>query len=185
MFVDLSHHTSAKLPQDNKEIRVHFVFNVKHDGRHKAWLVADGHLTIVPLESVYSGVVSLRGFWLVIFMAELKNLELWATDIDNAYLEALYIIAGQECGELEGHALVISKALYGLQSSGAQWHNRFADCMSELGFFPCKAEPDIWMCKSENTYEYIAVYVDDLAIAMKKPKEFADILEWTYHFKTK
>jgi hypothetical protein len=23
------------------------------------------------------------------FMAELKNLELWATDIDNAYLEAL------------------------------------------------------------------------------------------------
>jgi hypothetical protein len=26
-------------------------------------------------------------------------------------------------------------------------------------------------------YEYIAVYVDDLAIAMKNPKEFTDVLE--------
>jgi hypothetical protein len=57
--------------------------------------------------------------------------------------------------------------------------------MSELGLFPCKAEPVIWMRKSENTYEYIAVYFDDLAIAMKRPKEFVDVLQQTYTFKTK
>jgi hypothetical protein len=57
--------------------------------------------------------------------------------------------------------------------------------MSERGFFPCKAEPEIWMRKSENTYENIAVYVDDLAIAMKRPKEFVDVLEQRYNFKTK
>jgi hypothetical protein len=57
--------------------------------------------------------------------------------------------------------------------------------MSELGFFPCKAENDIWMRKSENTYDYIAVYVYDLAMAMKRPKTFVDILEQTYKFKTK
>jgi hypothetical protein len=57
--------------------------------------------------------------------------------------------------------------------------------MSELGLFPCKAEPNIWNHKSENTYEYIAVYVDDLAIVMKRPKEFVDVLEQTYKFKTK
>ena len=32
-------------PEGYKRIRVHFVFDVKHDGRHKARLVADGHLT--------------------------------------------------------------------------------------------------------------------------------------------
>jgi hypothetical protein len=48
-FVDLGHHTSAKLPHDYEKIRVHFVFDVKHDGRHKPRLVADGHLTVVPL----------------------------------------------------------------------------------------------------------------------------------------
>jgi Reverse transcriptase (RNA-dependent DNA polymerase) len=54
-----------------------------------------------------------------------------------------------------------------------------------LGFFPCKAEPDIWMRKKRNQYEYIAVYIDDLAIAMKDPKELTDILEKMYKFKLK
>jgi hypothetical protein len=49
--------------------------------------------------------------------------------------------------------------------------------MYEHGFFPCKAEPDIWMRKSGNTYEYVVVYVNDLAIAMKNPKDFVDLLE--------
>jgi hypothetical protein len=51
-----------------------------------------------------------------------------------------YVITGPEFGEREGHILIISKALYGLHSSGARWHDRFADCIRELGFFPCRAE---------------------------------------------
>ena len=74
-------------PEDYKQIRLHFVFDVKHDGRHKARLVADGHLTNVPLSSVCSGVVLLRGIRLVIFLAELNELESWGTDIGNACLE--------------------------------------------------------------------------------------------------
>ena len=58
-FEDRGHKSIATAPRDHKRIRVHLVFDVKHDGRHKARLVADGHLTDVPLESVYSGVVSL------------------------------------------------------------------------------------------------------------------------------
>jgi hypothetical protein len=113
-FSDLGHATKVPIPDGYKRIRVHLVYAVKHDGRHKARLVADGHLTDVPLESVYSGVVSLRGFRLVVFLAELNGLELWATDIGNAYLEAktrekLVIIAGEEFGELAGHLLVIQK----------------------------------------------------------------------------
>jgi hypothetical protein len=67
-------------------------------------LVADGHLTDIPLEFVYSGVVSLRGLKIVLFLAKLNHLEIWATDIGNAYLEAfttekVYFIAGPEFGE--------------------------------------------------------------------------------------
>jgi hypothetical protein len=189
-FTDLGHHTKTTAPSGHKKIRVHFVFDVKHNGRHKARLVADGHLADVPMESVYSGVVSLQGLCLVLFLVELNRLELWATDIGNAYLETftskkVYILAGPEFKELEVHILVISKALHGLRSSGARWHDRFSDCIMELGFFPCKAEPDIWMLKSENTYEYVAVYVDNLAIAMKKPRKFIDILGHQRNFKTK
>jgi Reverse transcriptase (RNA-dependent DNA polymerase) len=189
-FKDHGHHTKTPPPSGYKKIRVHFVFDVKHDGRHKARLVADGHLTNVPLDSVYSGVVSLRGFRLVALLAELNSLTLWATDIGNAYLEALtsekvYIIAGPEFGALEGHILLIHKALYGLRSSGARWHDKFADCLRDLGFQPCKAEPDIWLRKNGLLYEYIAVYVDDLAMAMKNPEQFVAILEEKYNFKLK
>jgi Reverse transcriptase (RNA-dependent DNA polymerase) len=61
----------------------------------------------------------------------------------------------------------------------------FAHCIKEIGFFPCKYEPDIWMRKNGNLYEYIAVYVDDQAIAMKDPKELTDILEKQHEFKLK
>jgi hypothetical protein len=47
----------APTPPGYKRLRVHIVYAVKRDGRHKARLVTDGHLTDVPLDSVYSGVV--------------------------------------------------------------------------------------------------------------------------------
>jgi len=39
-------------PEGYKRINVHFVYDVKQDGRHKARLVAGGHLTDVPIESI-------------------------------------------------------------------------------------------------------------------------------------
>jgi len=177
-------------PEAHKKIRVHLIYAVKHDGRHKARLVADGHLTDIPVDSVYSGVVSLRGLRMVLFLAKLNGLTTWATDIGNAYLEAdtmekVYIIAGPEFGTLQGHTLIIVKALYGLRSSGLRWHEKFADCLTDLGFQPSKAEPDIWMRRNGEIYEYVAVYVDDLAIAMSDPKAFTSILESRYGFKLK
>ena len=47
-------------PRGYDKIKVHLLFAVKFDGRHKARLVADGHLTPEPIENIYSGVVSLR-----------------------------------------------------------------------------------------------------------------------------
>ena len=104
-------------PKGYHRIKVHLVFAVKFDGRHKARLVADGHLTPESIENIYSGVVSLRNLWLVIFLGKLNHLELWGADIGNAYLEAftdgkLYIVAGPEFQELEGYILIFLKALY-------------------------------------------------------------------------
>jgi hypothetical protein len=41
------------------------------------------------------------------------------------------------------------------------------------------------MRKKNNQYKYIAVYADDLAIAMKNPEEFTDVLENKHKFKLK
>jgi hypothetical protein len=58
-FIDKQHHSKVTLPTGFKRIRVHIVYDVKHNGSHKARVVADGHLIDIPLDSVYSGVVSL------------------------------------------------------------------------------------------------------------------------------
>ena len=59
----------SNAPNGYQKIRVHLIFAVKHDGRHTARLVAGGHLTPDPIESIYSGVVSIRSLRLVIFLA--------------------------------------------------------------------------------------------------------------------
>ena len=124
----------SNAPYGYQKIRGHLIFAVKHDGRHKARLVAGGHLNPDPIESIYSGIVSIRSLRLGIFLAKLNNLEVWGADIGNAYLEAktkekLYIVAGPEFEELEGHILVIYKALYGLKSSDLRWSQNIHDIM--------------------------------------------------------
>ena len=140
----------APVPEGHKNIRVHMVYDVKHDGRHRARLVANGQLTDIPIDSVYSGVVSLRGFRMLLFLAELNGLPIWATDIASAYLEAhtnekVCILAGPEFGELQNHRLVIDRALYGLKTSGQRWHDCFSKCLLNEGFKSCIAEPDLWL----------------------------------------
>src|SRR6476661_3733243 len=152
----------ADPPPGYKVIRVHLIYDVKHDGRHKARLVADGHLTDIPDDSVYSSVVSLCGLCILLFLAELNGLKVWGTDIGNVYFEALTsenvcIRAGPEFGALANHLLLIYKALYGLRSSGARWHERLSDVLRKESFTPCRAEPDIWMHKNGDQYEYVAV----------------------------
>ena len=151
-----------------------------------------GHLTKEPNETVYSGVVSLRNFRLAVFLAELNNLQLWGADVGNAYLQALtkeklYIVGGPEFEELQGHVLVMHKALYGTRSGGAWWHDKLFDILHQIGFKPSITDPDLWMKSSEhgNHYEYIAVYVDDLAICIKDPKAFCDTLKEKYKLKLK
>ena len=186
------HNGKAVTPDGFQKIRVHFVYAVKHDGRFKARLVADGHLTKEPVESIYSGVVSLRSLRMVVFLCQLNDLEIWGADVGIAYLEAytdekLCTIAGPEFKELQGHLLIMIKALHGTHSGGARWHDRLFDILQELKFKPSKADPDVWMRPEPGgtCYEYIAVYVDDLAIAAKDPQAFCNELKKRYNLKLK
>ena len=106
--------------------------------RRKARLVAGGHLTAPTLnDSPYAGIASIKSIRTCIFLAEHNDMLLWAADVGNAYLEAwtkekLYITAGPEFGPLEGHTLIVDKALYGLRSSGARWAERLADSLRKV-----------------------------------------------------
>jgi Reverse transcriptase (RNA-dependent DNA polymerase) len=137
-------------PKGHKKIRFHMTYDIKHDGYHKGRLVAGGHLKDPNTESVYSGLVSLRGIRLIVYLAELNKMELWGANVGNAYLEAMtkykvYIIGGPEFGNLAGHPLCIFKAIYGLISSDLCWHQHFADVLRDIGSIQSKVESNIRM----------------------------------------
>ena len=105
-----------------------------------------------------------------------------SSDIGYAYInsytkEKVGFIAGPEFGPLAGHTMTIDKAIYGLCSSGARFHERFAETMRDMGFSPSHADPDVWMRDAGDVYKYLVVYVDDLVAVMKDPKAFFDELQ--------
>ena len=79
------------------------------------------------------------------------------------------------------------KVLYGTRSGGARWHDRLFDILQALKLKPSKADPDAWMRPEPGgtCYEYIAVYVDDIAVAAKDPQAFCNELKKKYNLKLK
>ena len=53
---------NSPVPYGFKNIQVHLVYDIEDDGSHFKRLVADSHLTDIPTDNVYSGVVLLCSF---------------------------------------------------------------------------------------------------------------------------
>ena len=92
----------------------------------KARFVKDGHKTEDTDGSRYAGVVSRDSVRIALTYAALNDIDVWAADIRNAYLQAApsekhYIICGPEFGEENvGKRAVIVRALYGGRFSPAE-----------------------------------------------------------------
>src|SRR5688572_30194207 len=142
-----------------------------------------------PDEEIFSGVVSMETVRLCFTIAKMNDLEVCAGDIGNAYLygktkEKVYVIAGPEFGdELKGKTLIIHKALYGLKSSSAQFHEHLSATLLSMGYKPSKADYDLWMKKVGDHYEYIARYVDDVIVFSRNPMAVIIELEKIYVMK--
>ena len=99
------HITNA--PKGHQKIRVHSLFDVKQYGQFKDRLVAIGHFTKEPMETVYSGM----------FLADPSNLELWGADgehnLQALTREKLYTVGGPEC-----------------------WHDKFFETLHQMVFKP-------------------------------------------------
>jgi hypothetical protein len=168
------------LPPGYSEIGLHWVFDVKmEDFRRKARLVANPHTSKdfkVPSPSeTYASVIGRETVRIALTMAALNDLEVKTADIEGAYLttpavEKLYCKLGREFGEHAGKRAIITRAIYGTFTAASAFRNHFADCLRNMGYTPCKADPDLWMkpsVREDDGYQYFAyilVYVDDAAV---------------------
>jgi hypothetical protein len=142
---------------------------------------------------VYSSVVSRDSVHLAFLIAALNDLEILSADIQNAYLNAptkerIYRIVGPEFGQgKEGRPVMIVRALYGLRSSGARWHDHLAATLREAGFKACKADADVWMrpavkVDGSKYYEYV-LCIDGILVVSERPKRIIEGLEAKYVLK--
>ena len=145
------------------------------DFTRKARWVLDGHKTPDAIGSTYAGVVSRKSVCIALTYAALNDLDVFAANIQHAYLEAPWsqkdcIICGPEFGVKNiGRTALIHRALYGGKAAGRDFRNHLHSFMEFLNFKSCLADPDVWMrlaIKSDgNTYyEYILLYVDDALV---------------------
>ena len=165
----------AHVPHGWKQVTGHLVWDVKMDFTRKTRWVLDGHKTLDPIGSTYAGVVSRESVRIALTYAALNDLNVFAADIWNAYLQAPssqkdYIICGPEFGvENIGQTALIHRALYSGKAAGRDFRNHLRSCMEFLNFKSCLADPDVWMrpaIKSDGNiyYEYILLYVDDALV---------------------
>ena len=175
------------------EIKGQMVFDIKMDFTRKARFVARGDMTESPPSMTYSSVVSRDSVRLAFLIAGLNDLDILACDVANAYLNApcrekIWFVGGLDTGEDCGKVCIVERALYGLKSSGASWRNMLSETiMNDLGFEPTKADPDVYRRPAEKDgfeyYEYIFVYVDDLLVLSKEPRQWIERLQQVYELR--
>ena len=178
-----------------QEIKCHMIFVIKMDGKftRKARLVAGGHTTEAPAAITYSSVVSRDTVRIAFTIAALNDLDVMSCDIGNAYLNApcrekIWCEAGTEFGSDKGKVMKITRALYGLKSSGASWRAMFASTLNDMGYISSKGDPDLWLRprvkpNGDEYYSMILVYVDDVLHFDHEPNILMTRLESIYRLK--
>ena len=90
------------------------VFDIKmEDFRHKARLVAGGHMTEAPATIMYASVVSREKVRIALTITALNDLEVKSGDISNAYIRAPFL--NPQFGKDARKTALIVRALYGLK----------------------------------------------------------------------
>ena len=183
-----------KAPVGYQKIDCHMIFDVKMTLERKARYVAGGHQTEPTKDITFASVVSRDSIRLAFLVAALNDLEVLSADISGAYLNAnaaerVYTIAGKEFGTAkEGLVVVITRALYGLRSSGKAWRDHMAATLRDHGYVSCRADPDVWMRPKSKPdgfkyWSYIMVYTDDILVIDHEPKTVMDYLASRYTLK--
>jgi Reverse transcriptase (RNA-dependent DNA polymerase) len=182
-----------RVPEKHTFITCHLIFDIKPDLTRKARFVAGGHMTDPPSESVYSSVVMRDSIRIALFHAALNDLRVLIGGVQGAYLyadtkELIWTTCGPEFGSDQGRPAKIVKALYGLKSSGARWREKMASTLRDLGFFSCKADPDVWMRENtklsgERYWEFVLMYVDDIMCISHDPQKVMDCIGRVYTLK--
>ena len=84
--------------------------------------------------------------------------------------------------------MIVTRALYGLKSSGAAFRSFLAEHLYDIGFKPSLADADVWMRPAIKTngfeyWEYILCYVDDILAISQNPSSIMQCIQRKFKLK--
>ena len=165
------------------------------DGKfnRKSRLVANGITTALPSSITYSSVVSRESVGIEFLIASLNDLDIFACDIGNVYLNAkcrekLWTEAGTQFGTEKRMIIIIGGELYRLKISGAALRAKLTETLILLGYKLSEEDDDVQMKQDFNPkgdpyYKYMLCYVNELIHIGFNQKEDMDALNIIYRLK--
>jgi len=128
---------------------IRIIFDVKHDGRHKATQEIGGHVTDATGYDTYAATVRTENVRLMVYVAVLNNDDIKSGDISTAYLNALtkemmWTRAGPKFGPYKGMIIIMYEAFYGAEGSANAWYLSFADSNRQDSFNLSRIDSLFW-----------------------------------------
>ena len=110
-----------------------------------------------PYLPTYSYVVQNLWVRLLLLISKASNLKIATGDVGNAHTNAncgekVHSKAGSEWKDNKGCVLETIKTTCGLKTSARQWSSCLGDALREMGFFPSRDDPDLWMKKVRKSH---------------------------------
>jgi hypothetical protein len=137
------------VPVGYQFVKCNMIFDVKAGNlMKKARYVAGGHMTEAPSTITYASVVNRESKRIRLLIVALNDIEVFAADIQNAYLtspckEKIYH-PGEEFGpHRKRKKAIVVRELYGLKSAGA-FRSHLASCLGHLGFTSSRGDLYVW-----------------------------------------
>jgi hypothetical protein len=171
---------SEAVPEGYQETYTRMIFEAKQDLRHKGRYIIGGDKVEIYDIQCYSSNMKGISARLLMLIADANGYDVRTGDIKNAYLNAftqekVWIKCGPEFSRviidgkvvnMTGRKALVVKALYGLKSSGRQWHKLLSDVLRARGWVSSRFDADVWyrLNTTHDLYEYIGTHTDDLLV---------------------
>jgi len=169
-------------PVNTKVIQNRSVMRVKKscDGnaRFKARLVAKGYAQKqgIDYDETFNPVAHYDTVRTLLVVAASKNMKLKQFDVKTAFLygeleEEVYVEQPEGFDDGSGRVCRLKRSLYGLKQAPQCWNKRFINFMEKAGLKNSTADPCLFYRKYEDSFLYIAIYVDDGLVVGNKDEE--------------
>ena len=119
----------------------------------------------LSLSDTFAPMSHITSLWILLVLATIKDLHIFAWDVDSAYLHGkidhdIYITfpIGYE---KPGKVAKLNKALYGLPKAACVWHEDLEDKFKSLDFVPLGSDSGVFLHKSAKGITAIDTHVDD------------------------